>query len=182
MLGQRELPALPTRPLALSWISGAAEGAEPLAFDDSGAHAAVVIPIGTETAILCFLSRKHASASEWIRATIENASRGVDVRSLEMSKAAYVGGNLAIFYDMRYEEPAEKSERELKVMFYDHPSAPMLCTHHAIGYRATFERITMGLAASLRAGTEPIARQDAAMVEMDVRRAGWNGAATESDW
>jgi hypothetical protein len=151
-LEQRELPVLDERPLALPWLTGKAEASAPLEFEDGKTVAAVVIPIEAETTICCFLYKKQVHPAESLRKTIDNASRGVRVRSLRMANVALVAGHPAVFLDMQYDAIDGKSQPgDFKVMFYDHPQAPTLCMHDALGFRATFERITKGFAGSLRA-------------------------------
>lgn len=76
------------------------------------------------------------------------------MRSLEVAGVKDVVGHPVIFADMRYDSVADGKPRELKVMFHDDSITRVLCTHDAIGYRATFERITKGFAASLKVRAE----------------------------
>jgi len=191
-LEQRELPALAQWRLALEWLTGASEATEPLHFDDGPASLGVVIPIGTEATIRCFLSKStEHSATESIGRTIESASSNVKVRSLRTSNVAMVAGHSALFVDMIYDnaDPNGREPGELKFLFYDGPAAPMVCMHDEMGYRATFERITTRFAASLRVkkgdlpsveGTEKLGRLERVVAPVEMTPAIEMTPATEN--
>jgi hypothetical protein len=150
-LGRRELPALEQHALALPSSTASCEATEPPQIVENEAGAAVVVPIGTETTIRCFLPKRVAPAADVLENTIRSASSGVQVRSLERSNVALAGVEPATLVDMQYDRVLDDTTEpgELKLMLFPRPEGPLLCMHDAIGYRATFERISKGFAASL---------------------------------
>jgi hypothetical protein len=149
-LDRRELPPLERHMLALPEFTAASESAEPPQSAEGDTGPAVVIPIGAETTIRCFFP-KPAPVAEVLERTIHSASAGVRVRSVETTNVAPIGNDPAVLVDLQYDTTrGDTSEPgELKVLLFSHPERPVLCMHDAIGYRATFERISRGFAASL---------------------------------
>src|SRR5262249_25445317 len=127
------------------------EATEPPQVADNEAGAAVVIPIGTETTIRCFLPKSTESAADVLRKTIRSASADVKLRSLETSEVALDRAESAVLVDIQYDRVLGDSTEpgELKLMAFPRSDGTVLCMHDAIGYRATFERISKGFAASL---------------------------------
>src|SRR5260221_7063328 len=97
-LDQRELPTLERHTLVLPEFIVASESAEPMKGGESETGFAVVIPIGTETTIRCFFP-KEAPVSDVLQRTIDSASAGVRVRSVETSNVAPIGRNAAVLVD-----------------------------------------------------------------------------------
>lgn len=140
------------------------------------------LPLGTEAPLSCFVYERPIDAAGAVLAVAKaaQAHKGVTVRSLAPTDVSVVAGAPVMFVDMDYEVATSGdsvSAGRLKLMVSASPELPLLCAHDEPGYARTFQRITTGLASTLRVPGPPRAPAPVAelrVLKLDGRLAGFD--------
>jgi hypothetical protein len=148
----RELQPLAKTPLKFDKLSGQAEAAGAPTYKDMDGSVQLTIPVGTEASVQCFVYKKQVDAGGTVLKVMKEVGKNVDVRLFKVQDVSLVGDYPAVFLEAQYLAKTAKGQAlgELKSMFYQHPVNPMLCIHDELGYNETFQRVTKGLAASIK--------------------------------
>ncbi len=154
---KRELAPLAKKPFSFQKLSGESEASDAAKVIETDGSFRLTIPIGTKAPLECFVYKQEVDPAGSLIAVAREVKKSLDVRLLKMADVSLVGDYPVVFLEEQYLSPSDKGQAagELKTMFYDHPATPMLCMHDEVGYNASFQRVTKGLAASLKvAGVE----------------------------
>jgi hypothetical protein len=147
----RELAPLPKAPFTVGALSGEVESVSPPAAEQDDNSTRLTLPLGTGTAMQCFVYPKAMDPGAQLLSIVKAISK-VDVRSVRPTDVVVVGEHAAIFAEVQYlaKTAGGTAAGEVKLMAYAHPITPMLCLHDEVGYNAAFKRIAVGLAATLK--------------------------------
>lgn len=152
----RELAPLPLREVVHPGVSarGAVEAAGPLRYQAGPGATTLVIPLGTDSELLCFLYDAPLDAASALlsvaRAVAGNAE--LSVQDMRVTEVREVGGVPAVFLAVDYRTALQgggAARGQVKLMVRGAGEVPLLCAHDELGYTQSFRRITEALAVSL---------------------------------
>jgi len=151
---EREQEPLPVRPLEAPQgrFTARVEAAGDPVFEDDQDFTVVDLPIGTETAIKCFIYRDSIDVGQSLQAMIGELSSSLRVEALRPVEIVAAGDRPAVFLELDYTTEAPGGQRaagQVKILAAPHDDLPLVCFHDELGFRRTFRRITQALAASL---------------------------------
>jgi len=174
----REASGLGVRTLAFAGGSLAAEveaaAAPSVTREATGGLWSIAIPIGSEAPISCFVYDKAidtaASVLRFIR-LVREGSKDVTIQSVAPVEAGAIGETPYLMVDVSYTKgsPAGLLGGLVKMIVRPDTDAPLLCFHDEVGYRATFKRVTQGLARALKVD-KPTPSPE--LVEIQITRLG----------
>jgi hypothetical protein len=158
-LASRELPPLPPQRLTPPGgaFSGEVEATAAPTFEPGEGPLRLTVPLGTGSPLTCFVYTGPIDAGAALWRMVESVSRSVEVQQARTTEVLGVAGVPTVFLEVEYLSATGQGRAAglLKLMVHASPTLPLLCLHDEVGYGATFQRITQGLAASLRATGEP---------------------------
>jgi hypothetical protein len=156
-LDAREAPVAPVVPIDSDAVHGAVESAAPPVVTPAtdGGALRIQAPLGPAASVTCWVYPRVFDPGAQLARVIRGAEKAVDMQRVVVREVVVAGDYPAMFVDALYapKPPAAKAVGILKVMVVASEAAPMLCLHDQVGYHASFKRVALGLARSLRVDT-----------------------------
>jgi hypothetical protein len=151
-LYRREVQPLSKKAIQFEKLSGEAETEGVAKVESHDNSFQVTIPIGTESAVECFVYKSAVDTGGTLLLFTREAAKQVDIRLFKVADVSLVGDYPVVFLEAQYLAKTAKGQAlgELKTMFYQHPITSMLCVHDELGYNESFRRVTKALASSLK--------------------------------
>lgn len=154
-MAARELPEMARQAFASAdgALSGEVEGAGPPKVESADAFVSLSIPLRGATDLTCFVYRSRIDPGGTFVNLIKRAAARVELQAVRLADVVPVQDAPALFLEALYLMPSEKGPLagQLKAMILPDESSPVMCLHDELGYRATFQRIALGLAKQLKA-------------------------------
>ena len=174
----REATGLDVQTLAFTGgaLTGEVEAAAPPSVnrEATGGLWSIAIPIGSEAPISCYVYDKAidtaASVLRFIR-LVKEGSKDVTIQSVAPVEAGAIGETPYLMVDVSYTKgsPAGLLGGLMKMIVRPDADAALLCFHDEVGYRATFKRVTQGLARALKVDKPSPSPE---LVEIQITRLG----------
>src|SRR5215471_2482469 len=148
---RREIEPLPIRKVAGSVLSADVEAAGPPVVTREKGSVKLVIPIGTQGSIDCFVYDERTDGASTVWQIVDAVRKSMEVRLFEptdvfVAREHPVMTSHAIYF---LKKDGVAMGGELKMAYYSHPLVSTMCMHDEAGYSAAFKRITKGLFESL---------------------------------
>jgi hypothetical protein len=162
-----------------SGFSASSESSGPVDLEEKDGLRQIVIPIGTQQPIRCFVYPKAINLAQTLRLFINNVVDHVDKHQVDLIDAGQADGIPYLFVGTTYvagagNDPNEKGMGQVKYLAARGDSTTTLCLHDEPGYRQTFTRIVTGFIASQDFGQKvgDAARRLLVWRAVSVQRAG----------
>ena len=173
----RELAPLPTWPFRSTdgKTLGAVEAVQAPTIRANGDADALEVPLGEAGRLECRLHRGRIDSAGSVYTTFAALSQKFAARVLRLVDVAVEAGQPMLFSAFTWFTPNFAGQKEvgnLQVGVAVHPRHSLVCTHDAIGYAASFQRIFKGLVASLETSGGAPRRTDARFASVDVLKLG----------
>ena len=148
----RELAPLAMRPVSDASFTGQVESAATPELSNSGGLSQVLIPLGTEQPVRCFIYPKAINLAQTLRLFINSVVEHVNKHQVDRIDAGQINGSpyLAVGTSYMLERDGQKGTGQVKYLAARGDSTTTLCMHDEPGYAKTFERIATGFIASLK--------------------------------
>jgi hypothetical protein len=170
----RELPPLSRQPVRApeGAFTGEVEAAAEPTFQRQEGFLELSIPLGTGSPMECFVYDEPLDAGGALYRIVEMLRQGTDVRLASVKDVRLIGDSGAVYAEVLYvvDTPEGKGAGLAKLMVHASEQVPLVCTHDEPGYSESFQRISSGLAGSLRSAGE--ARPAPRYAEFHVYRLG----------
>ncbi|QRK11401.1 hypothetical protein JQX13_15800 [Archangium violaceum] len=114
------------------------------------------VPLGTRSPMTCFVYSEPLDAGGAIYRLLQMAGQRTDIQRARTTDVRLIGDSPAVFAEALYltDTPRGKAAGLAKMMVYTHDQVPLVCTHDEMGYSESFQRISSGLAGSLKSAAE----------------------------
>jgi hypothetical protein len=115
------------------------------------------VPLGTGSPLTCFVYSEPLDAGGAIYRLIQMAGQRTELLRVRTTDVRLIGDSPAVYAEARYlvDTPRGKAAGLAKLMVHTNDQVPLVCTHDELGYSESFERITSGLAGSVKSAAEP---------------------------
>lgn len=158
-LAARELPPLTRQQVSAPDGSFTAEieaAAEPT-FQEQEGVLVLSVPLGTRSPMTCFVYAEPLDAGGAIYRLMQMAGQRTELQSVRTTDVRLIGDSPAVYAEALYlvDTPKGKAAGQAKMMVHTNDQVPLVCTHDELGYAETFQRMTRGLAASIKSSAEP---------------------------
>lgn len=159
-MAARELESVGTQAVTLEGHALTLESHGPVQVTPAteNVKATFTLDLGTESPVTCMLYGHVIDVGSLLTTVLDGVKGGVEFVGVRPWTVTAVEKNPALFVEARYlvTQGGQKALGQLKLMAYASESAPMLCMHDELGYRATFERVATQAAAEVeRALADP---------------------------
>jgi hypothetical protein len=174
---RRELEPLPVQKFARDVISGEVEATAPPQIERTKESIKIVIPIGTQAPVECYVYNERTDGASTIWAVVAEVKKTIDVRLFEPTDVFAAAGHAALAAHAIYvvKQPKGDAAGELKMIYFENPLVSTLCTHDEAGYSGAFKRLAKGLFESLKRSDR---RLESAPIKRDVSVIKVNGRPT----
>ncbi len=150
-LAARELPEGSKQSFALGEAKAEVEAAAAPTLNVEEKFISLGIPLAGASELTCFLYKEAIDSGATLLNVIKMAERKVEVQQVRPTAIVPVGQIPAIYLMLDYLVKGEQGmlAGQMKAMVFPSEVAPMMCIHDEVGFRQSFQRITLGLAKSL---------------------------------
>ena len=149
---EREVQPLAKQPIGSpeTGFTASSESSGPVDLEEKDGLRQLVIPIGTQQPIRCFVYPKAINLAQTLRLFINNVVEHVDKHQVDLIDAGQADGIPYLFVATTYVAGSgnEKGMGQVKYLAARGDSTTTLCLHDEPGYRQTFTRITTSFISS----------------------------------
>lgn len=158
----RELPApLPKRPVMApdGHFRTQVEAAGEVKVEPREGVTSVIIPLGTDSPVQCYVYREAVDAGARVNAVVQAVAKELQLKLVRPMDLQVVRGAPAMFFEVVYTAQTEAGTAagQVKMMMHADNAAPVLCMHDELGYAKSFQRVATDFARSLETAEPPTA-------------------------
>jgi hypothetical protein len=157
-LAAREVPPLSKQQVSApdGSFTGEVEAAAAPSFQQQQGLLILSIPLGTRSPLTCFVYAEPLDAGGALYRMLEMAGQHTDIQLARTTDVRLIADTPTVYAEAQYlvDTPRGKAAGLAKLMVHPQDQVPLVCSHDELGYSESFQRITGGLAASLKSAGE----------------------------
>jgi hypothetical protein len=180
---RREIEPLARQKFAQDVISGEVEASASPQIERTSGSIKIVIPIGTQAPVECFVYHERTDGAGTISAIVAEIGKKLDVRLFEPTDVSAVAGHAVLAAHALYvvKRPEGDAAGDLKLAFFEHPLVTTLCTHDEMGYASSFQRVAKSLFESVKRSDKKLeaepTRWEVSAIKVNGRAIGYSATA-----